>query len=41
MKKGEKMKELSYVMVKPEFANKPEVVEEVKNQLLKKKTTKK
>lgn len=30
------MKELSYVMVKPEFANKPEVVEEVKRQLLEK-----
>ena len=30
------MKELSYVMVKPEFANEPEVVEEVKRQLLEK-----
>ena len=30
------MKEVSYVMVKPEFANKPEVVEEVKRQLLEK-----
>ena len=30
------MLEKSYVMVKPEFANKPEVVEEVKNQLLNK-----
>jgi len=30
------MKELSYVMVKPEFANKPEVIEEVKRQLLEK-----
>ena len=30
------MLEKSYVMVKPEFANKPEVVEEVKNQLLSK-----
>lgn len=30
------MLEKSYVMVKPEFANKPEVVEEVKNQLINK-----
>lgn len=30
------MLEKSYVMVKPEFASKPEVVEEVKNQLLSK-----
>ena len=30
------MLEKSYVMVKPEFASKPEVVEEVKNQLLNK-----
>ena len=30
------MLEKSYVMVKPEFANHPEVIEEVKNQLLSK-----
>jgi len=30
------MLERSYVMVKPEFANHPEVIEEIKNQLLKK-----
>lgn len=30
------MLEKSYVMVKPEFASKPEVVEEVKNQLINK-----
>ena len=28
------MIEISYVMVKPEFASKPEVIEEIKNQLL-------